>query len=519
MTPDHEQLSSGIANLTGGTDDDFEVRIVPITEGEVTTGQSGKRTIWDREPMREAVEAGLLNGSTIVKGEGGKNPHFPMDEQVPPENILGRVDEWTYEEGAGPVGYAQLADEGIAKRVDLGLLDVSADLERVLGEYDEERDGHPVEQLVGMPRVTILEQGAAANASIEPATAEALGVHPDDLGPGGDTEQLAGLQTLRFRAYGDMIGQEFVDDAVSSVDSIAGLSAVASATSDSPELLVVIDTKAVDSLDTLNEQLIEALDETPFEVYEDFDWLEEIQYEHLAGEIGGDDDPSASETPTPTGGSQASDEPADTGTGDIPSDMTDDKIQELQEQLAAAKQENETLREEKESLESETDELESELSEKEQTIDDLEDENQSFGRVLAARVAGDSPLDADSLAERYTVEELADTVVKHEGLADEEARSNDDYDPIAQVQEQLAQAPAHRGQAPEGDEGGNLTEEQLAAADDLATSVLTMDDVQRVQSEQLSPREYVQREHDVDPAQYEDEQALRSAIAANGGEA
>lgn len=421
----HERLASGIAAKTSEADA-TEVRIIPIPEGERTTGLSGEETVWPRETLKESVDRGVWQGAKLLKARPTPEQHKEgVYTPAGPDEIVGKVTDATYEDGVGPVLSASLLDEHLAKLVEHDLVTVSPDLTRELDEYDEQLQAKPAAAINDVPYVTILDVGASSGASIEPATAEALGVHPDRLAAPGS---------------GDGSGEQNPDS----------------------------------------------------------------------------DDDDDVESP--------SDEPAEPGR-DSDTDMTDEKIQELQEQLAAARQETDELREEKESLESETDELESELSEKEQKLEDLEDEkasledeNQSFGRVLAARVAGDSPLDADSLAERYTVEELADTVVKHEGLADEEARSSDDYDPIAQVQEQLAQAPAHRGQTPEGGEGGNLTEEQLAAADGLATSVLAMQDVQRAQNEQLSPREYVKREHDVDPAQYDDEQALRAAVESAGGE-
>jgi hypothetical protein len=171
----YEQLSHGGAATVGtAADAPPTVRIVPIAEGEITDGQSGERAVFGRNALRQAAESGALDGATIVKGEGGENPHFPMDEQVPPENVLGRVDEWTYEEGVGPVGEAQLADAEMARRIDLDLLDVSADLLRRLGDYDETADARRVDEIVAMPRITVLEQGAAPGASIETADQEAL---------------------------------------------------------------------------------------------------------------------------------------------------------------------------------------------------------------------------------------------------------------------------------------------------------------------------------------------------------
>lgn len=190
----HEQLGSGAAHAEPAADGPGKtVKIVPITEGERTIGHrdNGDESpaIWGQDALRHAVDHGLLSdpvrpdtpNTLIVKGTGGRNPHFAMDEQVDPDRILGRVDRWEYEEGTGPVGYATLADEGIADRIELGLLDVSGDWLRRLGEYDQELGGKPVTEIIGLPRVTVLERGAAQGATIEvtPDTAEALGYNPD----------------------------------------------------------------------------------------------------------------------------------------------------------------------------------------------------------------------------------------------------------------------------------------------------------------------------------------------------
>jgi len=205
---DHEQLAEGVGSVLAGDDDDSpgrRVRIVPIGEGDITRGASGDVKRWPREALKAAVDDGTLDGALIVKGEGGESPHFPLDEQVPPENILGKVDEWTYEDGTGPVGHADLADEDIADRIELGLLDVSADLFHNVADPDA--DVMDVSEIVGMPRVTVLEHGASHSASIEADTAAALGLDPDeyaaDQTPGDGAGDGAGdddIQTDQFAA-------------------------------------------------------------------------------------------------------------------------------------------------------------------------------------------------------------------------------------------------------------------------------------------------------------------------------
>ncbi|WP_114576703.1 hypothetical protein [Saliphagus sp. LR7] len=188
----HEQLSDGVANIVHDESQDRPVaRIVPVEVGEHVTGHRGDGaenapSIWDREPLREAFEEGALsdlegNPTRVVLGEGGENPHYPITAQVPGDRILGEVEQWEWEEDVGPVGYAPLVDEGIAERIDMGLLELSADWLRFLEEYDRDRGGHPVEQIVALPRVTLLERGAAdgASISITEGMAEALAYNPE----------------------------------------------------------------------------------------------------------------------------------------------------------------------------------------------------------------------------------------------------------------------------------------------------------------------------------------------------
>lgn len=59
---------------------------------------------------------------------------------------------------------------------------------------------------------------------------------------------------------------------------------------------------------------------------------------------------------------------------------------------------------------------------------------------------------------------------------------------------------------------GEGTGEQLATPDDRARGIMALDDVRAMEREQLSPREYVQREHGVDPAEFDSYKSLREAI-------
>ena len=214
--PTHERLASGAARLVGDDPADaYEARIVPIPEDERTTGLSGEDTVWPRETLKEATERGAWDGVKLLKSPGGSG-HFDWGEQPPVENLAGSITESHYEDEVGPVLEAELVDEQLARLVEHDLVSVSPDLTRELGEADEQLGAKPAERIGEVRYITVLDVPASENASIQPATAEALGMRPDELGgPETDTEhhtrmppsteaedasheQLAQLQYLRF---------------------------------------------------------------------------------------------------------------------------------------------------------------------------------------------------------------------------------------------------------------------------------------------------------------------------------
>ena len=526
MNPEkHERLSSGVATVVealaeGGdeNDDVYEVRIVPIGEGDVTTGRSGEPTHWDRETLLQAVEQGAFDGAKLLKGRPGEG-HKEMLDQADPDEIIGGVDEWTYEEGVGPVGHGKVLDERMAKLIGHDLVDVSPDMFRLLDGYDEELGANTVDEILTVPYITVLDRGAAPSNTIDPATAEALGLPADERGPDAGVEQLSELFTLRFRTFGEMIGDEFIDEAVESLESLDGITAARSSDNDDPELIAVIDREAVDSLDDLNDNIIDALEGTPFELHDGYDWVEEVAWEGL----------SAPTRDEPGGGDgQVSDERAESRVGpgsttDPTSNMTEET--ELQEQLTEVKAERNQLEEETDDLEEQLSEKEEQIEEKkgqieekedrieqlEEDIEDLEKDIQPLTEMLAELVAEDSMLAPDQVADRFEVGEMV------EALA-ENSDAEEDASPVDVVREQLGEAPAPRGEGTDEDGGvGQLSPEEEAEANKLAREVMGADDVVTAAEEQLSEREYAKRFLGVDPAQCDSTQEFRRQVQAEAG--
>lgn len=476
MTPDaHERLASGIA--TGQAEDEtFSVQIVPIPEGETTVGLSEEATYWPRETLKAAVDDGVFQGSKLLKSPGGEG-HKEMFDLADPDNIVGRVTGAEYQDGVGPVLEADLIDEQMARLVEHDLVGVSPDMFRDLGEYDEQLEAAPATRIHAVPYVTILDRGASPDATIKPAQAEALAASD------------AGQYLL-----GDGDGEGATDDD-SPGDEGGDVTGDGSGEGESPG--------------------------------------ESVPGETDTGSAGGDNAPGPGPgADGPDGGEGAGEEDSEGPTGaaasaDSPVDADDDdtsmgnndpneRIQELQEQLAAAKQENEQLRDDKDDLEEETSELEETIEEKEERLDETEseleqteeeleaksEEAETFRRSLAERVAQESPLSAEQILDSdMSTEDLAESVVNHEGLDEDE---DGDKSPTELVAEQLASSPAQRGdQADEEPEGGTSPdEEQLAAANEWAYEALTGSDIARLgDEEQLSPRDLAEEKTGVDPAE------------------
>ena len=531
-----ETLAGGIASVAE-SDDSGSVRIVPIGEGDVTRGGSEKKTYWDPETLREAVEDGAFDGAKLLKGRSGEG-HKDMLDQADPDEIVGTAGEFGYEDGVGPVSESgEVLDDHLEALVEAGLVEVSPDMWRTLGEYDEELGAYRVDEILDVPYITILDRGASPSATIEPADgsteglgatagavwadrtdelAETLGVPADRLEDelvdprDKDAEQLGRLMTLRFNAYGDFLDPAALDEAVDNLAAIEGVDASRSSTQENPELVAIVDREAA-PLDELNDEIVAALDETPFEVFEGYDWLEDVAVEGLAARRGGpveqeSDERAESRTDsgTSTSGSSGGDGPDDGTT----SNMADPE--ELQEQLAEIRSERDDLKEENEELEEQLSDREETIEELNDRVEQLEGEVEPLGEMLAELAAEDSVLSAEQLADRFEPSELVETLAADAGW---DPDADEDESPVDVVREQLAGSPSPCGEA-DDPEGSSPSDEDLERAEQLAGEVMTASD--RIAQGDESNRELLRREYDVDPAEYDDVEQLRAAL--RGGE-
>lgn len=169
---EYERLASAATVDEAAGSDSWQIRGVAIGAGDVTTGQSGVETRWPAGVLEDTAEALAGDEAKVVKGPGGEQgPHWEMDEQVPADQIVGSV-SFDFREGIGLTYEGEIVDESLAQKIDAGLVDVSPDMWRRL---DEQHGDGPAEvsEIVGIPRLTVVDQGAGPSATVEVAGGQA----------------------------------------------------------------------------------------------------------------------------------------------------------------------------------------------------------------------------------------------------------------------------------------------------------------------------------------------------------
>lgn len=503
MQEQHFERLSALSRTAPEGDGTYRVAGVAIGEGDVTQGLSGTETRWPADVLRDAADR--LGEAKILKGRAGQG-HKPMDEQADPEEIVGRA-SFDYEPGVGLTYSGELLDEGLARRVDLGVLDVSPDMYRRLGEQNA--DGvKEAEEIIDVPYLTLLDRGAGPNASVELAegsaeqAAERLAelleteteTPSDGDGDGTGSEQL--------QAEGDAVRWDS-DAGGDREPSDVRYGVVADELQDGPdgEVLVAVyqPTSEYDGWEARNEQ--NQMSEERLEVVgsngkESLPAVSSVVDSEQAGD--------GSTPGSPTADGSSGNDPADTGSTSTPMTENDN----LQEQLSS-------VRSERDELEDTVEQLEDQLDDKTDEIEELEERLAPLRELLAEIATEGSALDAETVAESHTVPELV-------GQLGDDVDGDDDVDYTDAIKEQLEGTVAPRGEGTD-DGDGNGGSEQLSAeereqAEQLAQSVMTLDDMRDMDRAGLDAREYLAREYDVDPAQYNHEEPLREAVNRAGGD-
>lgn len=168
--PTDAPLPTALAEHSPDWDDGpWTVNGVALPENEAATGVAGDPVFYPATVLEAATDA--LVGRNIVDDRD----HDNLDRANPAvENIIGEVTATSFEPGVGLLYEGEVDDPETAKQIERGRVDPSPMLWRHLGEYDDDREAYPAEEIVRFRDLAVVSEGASAGASIQPGAATAL---------------------------------------------------------------------------------------------------------------------------------------------------------------------------------------------------------------------------------------------------------------------------------------------------------------------------------------------------------
>lgn len=177
FTPRLDSFEHGIGVLAsdrGAVDEIQEnspiaVHGVLVPENTVLEGGQGTPFFFDPAMAEEAarVLSEQIDTDTV---HIVKNFH-ELEGQAPADDVVGEVTAAGYSEGVGVVFEGEVTDEELARKIDLGYLDVSPTVMRALGPLDETMEARTVEAVGGFRDVAVVAQG-------QPGAEVAVGPNP-----------------------------------------------------------------------------------------------------------------------------------------------------------------------------------------------------------------------------------------------------------------------------------------------------------------------------------------------------
>lgn len=205
------------------------------------------------------------------------------------------------------------------------------------------------------------------------------------------------IPTFSMYAY-DAYNNEDTETAAANLNDIAGVTAVLSTPSNEEgdghaEILLVVDRDGDADLNTLDDDIQAAVEETPFEVDDGFDWYEEATHGDLrAAAAAGDDEPN------PTDDQPTADNPNDTMSDTDPQDdtPTDDAPDDVTTQRNGIDLDDEVIIEEERHQELQSkaalaDDLETELDGVKSDLEHARENNEIVADVFASLLADRGP--------------------------------------------------------------------------------------------------------------------------------
>lgn len=195
MTDSNDVIEGGIAVLSSGTDDEGQTTVngIALGENDITQGMAEKRTLWPGDVLEAAADG--LAGKPLVRNHPGvekTDDGVRLDPKPPIEEVVGEVTDSRYEEGVGILFQADVDDATIAEQIDRGRAEVSPVVGRQLGEFDDDLDAHPVEQITGFRDLGVVVDGASPSNSIQMGAATAMMADALSAAFGSDGDESSG---------------------------------------------------------------------------------------------------------------------------------------------------------------------------------------------------------------------------------------------------------------------------------------------------------------------------------------
>lgn len=153
------------------SDGPWAVRGVAIGPNEVTVGMSGQKKYWPSEALADAADT--LAGKNLVKN------HVNNDVDA----VVGAVSQARYHPDYGVIYEGEVDEEGLARKIDRGRLDVSPRIiHKHVDELEENEDGAlVVDEIQEFVNLALVPQGAAESNEIELGESDLLSVSREDL--------------------------------------------------------------------------------------------------------------------------------------------------------------------------------------------------------------------------------------------------------------------------------------------------------------------------------------------------
>lgn len=296
MNRESSRAGIGSAHLSDALDQDapFTIHGVAIGADDVTLGSSGVKKVWPGEELEKAATS--LEGKPLVKDH-----HNSVD------GVIGQVTDARFREGVGVLYEAEIDEqfEETAQKIANGRLDVSARAFHAPTEELEEDDdtGALVVEDVEFDNLSVVTQGAAPSNTVQVGESSAMadgldkdrGLQPAELRAAFDYDDHdiddsdrddLGLHVIRMWGHlpldEEFVDGEEIDGVISNLESHEAVTVVRGEGED--RLLLVVDSAVVDSNSELNEHVRSTVEGTPFDVHDEWDWIDRAEEEFEAHE-------------------------------------------------------------------------------------------------------------------------------------------------------------------------------------------------------------------------------------------